>query len=463
MKGFKNRMRKATAAALAALLLVTCCALPALAEAFSAIVTAKTATVYGDAALSERLGTLNQNAVVRVIGYSSDIAKISYQGRTGYARVSDLKRVDSFASKAITTGQAPVFLSPDTGSASVMVPAGTKLYVLGISGDWAAVEKGGAVGYIKTGYLEQTDDNWNAAFTQPTAPEATPGVTPQPTQENGITVRTYFAVTIEDMKVYRSASEKSRVRGTLKPGIQVTVLATSSNGWAYIQLNGKRGFCRTASLREGVAEDYTPAPSAAPTAGGQTGNVGVVSAASLDVYQQASTDSAKLGTLKQGQQVNVIQWNNEWAYIELNGRYGFCKVSGLSRPGAQPTPAPSYAPGLANAKKGTVTASSLPVYQIASVDGAKLGTLKKGQTVNVIETNNGWAYIELNGRYGFCPAAGISINQTQDNIPAGYKKADFTATAWYESYTYDLQNAYELAFVRQGDVWYAAAMSAIAG
>lgn len=42
-------------------------------------------------------------------------------------------------------------------------------------------------------------------------------------------------------------------------------------------------------------------------------------------------------------------------------------------------------------------------------------------------------------------------------------KADFSATAWYESYTYDLQNAYELAFVRQGDLWYAAAMSAIAG
>ena len=42
-------------------------------------------------------------------------------------------------------------------------------------------------------------------------------------------------------------------------------------------------------------------------------------------------------------------------------------------------------------------------------------------------------------------------------------KADFAATAWYESYTYDLQNAYELAFVRVDGVWYAAAMSAIAG
>ena len=42
-------------------------------------------------------------------------------------------------------------------------------------------------------------------------------------------------------------------------------------------------------------------------------------------------------------------------------------------------------------------------------------------------------------------------------------KADFAATAWYQSYTYDLQNAYELAFVRQGELWYAAAMSAAAG
>ncbi|MBQ3276715.1 MAG: hypothetical protein IJH47_06655 [Oscillospiraceae bacterium] len=42
-------------------------------------------------------------------------------------------------------------------------------------------------------------------------------------------------------------------------------------------------------------------------------------------------------------------------------------------------------------------------------------------------------------------------------------KADFAATAWYESYTYDLQNAYELAFVRVDGVWYAAAMSVIAG
>lgn len=42
-------------------------------------------------------------------------------------------------------------------------------------------------------------------------------------------------------------------------------------------------------------------------------------------------------------------------------------------------------------------------------------------------------------------------------------KADFAAVSWYERYTYDMQNAYELAFVRSGGVWYAAAMSVVSG
>lgn len=42
-------------------------------------------------------------------------------------------------------------------------------------------------------------------------------------------------------------------------------------------------------------------------------------------------------------------------------------------------------------------------------------------------------------------------------------KADFDATAWHERYSYDLQNAYELSFVRVNGAWYAAAMSVVAG
>ena len=422
MKGFKRKIRRATAAALAALLLLAGSAMPAMAEAFSAIVTSKTMPVYSDVSMTEMLGILQKNAVVRVTGYSNTIAKISYLNRIGYAKVSDMKRVEDIATKAMTTGPAPIFETPDAEGLSVTVPAGTMVNLIATNGDWAFVEKDGVAGYIKTGYLQDAVESPQTA-----APTQSAGATPAPTSENGITVRTYSAVTTENTKIYRAASEKAKLKATLKPGIQVTVLATSSNGWAYVQLNGNRGFCRLASLKEGVAEDYE-FPSPAPGAASPSGVAGVVSAELLMVYKAPSDDSTLLGSLKQGQSVNVLKWNGEWAYIELNGHYGYCQISGLSRAGSQaaPTAAPVQIPE--SATRGTVKTAGLPVYRTASTKGVKLGTLNKGQVVNVINTNGGWAYIELNGQYGFCKASGLTIDTQEEGVPAGFRTANITAT-----------------------------------
>ena len=424
MNGFKRKVRRTIAGAMIALLLLMGSAVPAMAEAFSAIVTSKTMQVFADVSMTELLGTLEKYAVVRVTGYSNTIAKISYLNRTGYARISDMKRVEDVAQKAMTTAEAPIYQMPDTESDEVNVPAGTMVNVLATSGEWAYVEKDGAVGYIQLIYLKDAVQTPQDA---PTSGGGSASVTPTPTSENGITVRTYSAVTVEDTRVYRAASEKAKVRGTLKPGIQVTVLATSSNGWAYIQLNGKYGYCKLSCLKEGVAEDYVPTETSQPS-GSQSSVPGVVSVAELPVYKTASTDGVLLGKLKQGQTVNVLKWNGDWAYIELNGQYGFCAIAGLTRADAGITPTATPAPGLENAKRGTVNVKSLPVYQTASAKGVRLGTLKKGQVVNVIKTSGGWAYIELNGRYGFCSAGGLTIDKGEEGVPAGFKQASFTAT-----------------------------------
>ncbi len=423
MKAFIRRIRTFTAAALAVLLLLTG-AVPALAETFSAIVTEKSVPVYGEASMTEKLGSLDRYAVVRVVGYSNSIAKISYNGRIGYAPVSGFKRVDEVAKKAVTASAAPVYEQPDTQSRHVSAPKGLKVYVLATSGDWAWVEYEGAVGYVKTGMLQQTDENWNVP-----SDGSTDG---QSGQGSGITVRTYSAVTVDDTKVYKSADGDSKRLATLKPGLQVTVLATSDSGWAYIELNGKHGYCRLTSLKEGVAEDHAQEPTASATPTPATARKGMVSVANLSVYQQANTGSKKLGTLKRGKIVNVVSWGGEWACIELNGNYGYCSLSGLARV-EEPTdpeasPSPTFAPGIANAKKGTVTASKLPVYRTASENGEKLGSLRKGQAVNVLSANETWAYIELNGNYGFASVKGIRISGAQADVPAGFKKADFTAT-----------------------------------
>ena len=233
MNGFNKSAKRLVAAVLAALLLMMS-AVPAMAETFSAIVTSKTMAVYGDVSMSQKLGTLEKNSVVRVVGYSTSIAKISYKGRVGYARISDMKKVDDIAKKAVLNASAPIYQSPDPESLSVTGPQGVRLYVLAVQEDWAMVEREGAVGYVKTGFLTATDDEWNVPQAVATA------TAPQTTQESGISVRTYFAVTVESVKVYKSANTKASLLGTLKQGVQVTVLATSDD-WAYIELNGKRG------------------------------------------------------------------------------------------------------------------------------------------------------------------------------------------------------------------------------
>ena len=103
-------------------------------------------------------------------------------------------------------------------------------------------------------------------------------------------------------------------------------------------------------------------------------------------------------------------------------------MTGLSKVSPEATPTATFDPGVVNAKKATVTARSLAVYQTASAKGKKLGTLKKGKTVNLIQSSDGWAYIELNGNYGFCKADGLSVDKDQEGLPAGYKKQSINAT-----------------------------------
>ena len=417
MNGRKKKVMRVMAAAMA-LLLAAMCASSALAEAFSAIVVTKTMVVYADAAMSQKLGTLPKNTVVQVTGFSSTVAKISYDGNAGYASISDLRTVDEVAKKAVLNAAAPVFQEPQGDSASVMAPAGTRLYVLAVSEDWAMVEHEGMVGYVKTGFLTQVDDTWSTP-----APETTEAA--EEAQSKGITVRSYEAVATGNVKVYKAASTKAKVLGTLKKDAKVTVKATSSNGWAYIQLNGKAGYCKASALKETSAEAaVTPVPTQAP-------QTATVKAKTLTVYKKASKSAKKLGKLKKGQTVTVVSWNSKWACVELNGKQGYCAVSGLTRTESpEVTPGTTFTPDLSNARKATVTVSSLKVYKTASSKGKKLGTLKKGKVVNLLQTSNGWAYIELDGKYGFCSEKGLKVQDSvpESDVPGDYKEANFTAT-----------------------------------
>ncbi len=392
MNGYRKTLKRLTAA-LVALLLLLPCAAPALAETFYAVVTAAEMAVYGEASLSTPVGSLPKNTVVQITGYSASIAKISYNGKAGYAKVSDLKRVDESAKKAVLNAASPVYMSAETTSRSVLAPAGTKVYLLAKSGDWAMVEKNGYIGYVKAECVTEAGDNWDSAAAAAATGSSTTGT-------NGVTVRDFQAVTLAKTKVYKKASAKSKRLGTLKAGTQVKVKATSSDGWACIEYKGKYGFCKLTSLKEGTASSQLTDDPTATTA--PQGKSGTVTSKKLTVYKQASKKSKKLGTLKKGQIVNVISTQNGWAYIELKGSYGYCSAKGVS---TNDTGVPS---GFKKADvSATVISTDARVYASVSTD-AESAAVKLGAEVQVIAYNDSWACISQDGKYGFIPVKLLS-------------------------------------------------------
>ena len=209
-------------------------------------------------------------------------------------------------------------------------------------------------------------------------------------------------VTVSKVKVYAQASASSKYLGTIGRGTQVNVLKWSG-GWAYIELNGNYGYCALSALtRTDELNTPTPTPSI------ENAVAGTVTADKVKVYASANASSKYLGTLGRGTQVNVLKWSGGWAYIELNGNYGYCKLSALTPTSNLATPAPTATPNPADVVPAVVTASKVKVYASANASSKYLGTLGKGTQVNVIAWKNGWAYIELNGNYGYCALSALT-------------------------------------------------------
>ena len=400
----QNGSKRLTAAVMILLLLTSMAVPAALAETFSAIVTAEEMMVYRDAKLQAQAGTLPKDAIVRVKSYSGKAAKISYSGKTGYAPVADMKSLDDVAKKAVVNADSKVYQKPGADAKTAKVKQGAKVYVLAWSGKWAKVEKDGKVGYMKLSALTKADDNWQTE--KPEASEAPTGTTDS--AEKG-------TVTATTLTVYNKGDVDSGKVATLKKGDVVDVLRYN-NRWAYVSVDGKTGYCPVKGLAKGektVEPSSTPDPDdTEDTATAKTPSVdqavkAAVSAESVTVYKLASDTSEALGTLMWGEQVNVLSVKDGWAYVERNGKFGFCAKSALTKTEADPDDAPT---GYKKTKfNATVVHPDAKVYETASTAG-RSRKVKLGQEVRVTaySKNLEWACVTNGKTRGFMPVKHLS-------------------------------------------------------
>ncbi len=120
---------------------------------------------------------------------------------------------------------------------------------------------------------------------------------------------TYGTVTASSLNLRAAASTGSAVL-TQIPNGQVVVISESASGWGKVTYNGTTGY---ASL------DYIAVGQGAPT--GQA--VVKLSSATLNLRAEASTASAVLAQIPNGQVLNVTENSNGWAKVTFNGVTGY--------------------------------------------------------------------------------------------------------------------------------------------
>ena len=381
---------------------------PALAESYSAAVTDSVAA-YADASLTRKVGDLERYDVVTVTGIKGEVARIRYGGYTMYTKLSALVAVKDFATAATVQTAGRVYQSPDTSSQSLALKQGTSVYILATSGDWAMIEKDGNVGYTFLSCLKSAGSGSSETESDPFLPDGDSSNNTGDLAGSGSGASGNGSVTIETVEavvksatlpVYASASTSAKKLGTLKAGQAVTVHAYTAD-WAYISLSGKYGFCALKGLQKktgGAAEETPENPFDPGTAVPAT-----VTASSVTVYQSASSSAKKLGTLKKGAEVKLLKVSGNWAYIELNGNYGYCAANALTKNSElDSNPTDSSAMGSC-----TVVSASAKAYAKKSTSAASI-TLSMGDTLDFYGYDSKWVQVKIEGKTGYMLRSDLS-------------------------------------------------------
>ena len=248
------------------------------AGSFQAVVTEKSMKVYAQSGAHELLGALPKGTEVTVLEHSGAAALISWKGKTGIAKVSDMTAMvggsqeaqtaqeeavetatasELKSAKAMVTAKAArVYRKPSTSARAMKVPAGVTVNVLATSGGWARVERGGAVGYIKSSALAESG-----------AAEAVETVETAVSEASVTKYDRKAVVTTESCKVYAQPSASS-ASVSLDKGTELKLLAVKGNV-AMVEFGSTIGYMEKGKLGEKTSE------SAASTAEISTGSSGI--------------------------------------------------------------------------------------------------------------------------------------------------------------------------------------------
>lgn len=190
----------------------------------------------------------------------------------------------------------------------------------------------------------------------------------------------------------------------LYPNGTAVLVESISGSWAFVQVNGRRGYMNLNFL-SGAAptqQPYvTPVPTEDTTLYVQTGNSG-----KLHLRAYASQSAKSLGLYPNGTAVHVTARSGGWVFAEIAGVSGYMMVKYLTpvSPSQPPVTCPPVTP-----VPGTPTlmyvhtgnSGKLHLREYPSQDSRSLGLYPNGTQLYALAMGNGWSQVMVSGQSGY--------------------------------------------------------------
>ena len=261
------------------------------------------------------LGTLTKGTIIEVVSEDSKgWLKIKYEHGYGYVNGSYVQKDDSQTPETpeitkqiayvynLDGGTLNVRPQPNTNQAAIgKLAEGEAVTIVGESGNWYEIEYNNSTGYVSKDYITFT----------PITPE-TPEITKQ--------IAYVYNLDGGTLNVRPQPNTNQAAIGKLAEGEAVTIVGESGN-WYEIEYNNSTGY---------VSKDYITfnKPNQHPDANidfETTPRIGVVidSVTSLNIRQEATTNSVILGTLTAKDEVSIIGRFNDFYKISYDDSYAY--------------------------------------------------------------------------------------------------------------------------------------------
>lgn len=214
-------------------------------------------------------------------------------------------------------------------------------------------------------------------------------------------------VTADVLNVRAAASTSAKIVGKLYENNKVTILE-SKNGWHRVKINNTEGWI----YGEFVKITTPEAPKK---------QFGEITADVLNVRQGAGSGNKIVGSLKQGEKVEILNTINGWHKINYKGSFGYIsgdyvKLTTDQEESSRPSRGDDVDnPPTTSTKEGVIKVTALNFRTGPGTNYGIITSLKQGNKVEILGEEKGWYKINYNNTTGYVSKEFVTLSSGNTN------------------------------------------------